>query len=109
MNILQKVVASSSSSTMMILLPQDISSKIVSALPPPEMLLVDRQFRSGCEVHLELNEVETRTMQFFSLRQMLRQHYLTKEEMDDVRNVLKPFCDEEVLDAALKNLEMRNV
>lgn len=109
MNILQKVVASSSASTMLLLLPQDISSKIVSALPAPEVLLVDRRFRSGCEVRLELNEVEMRTMQLFSLKQMLRQHYLTKEEMDDVRSILKPFCDEEVLDTALKNLEMRNM
>lgn len=73
------------------------------------MVLIDRKLKSGCEIHLELNETETRTMQFFAAKPMLKQHYLGKEEEDDVERILKAHCGDEIAKEAMKNLEMRNV
>ena len=108
-DILQRAVTSSSASTMLLLLPPDLASKLLSSFPAPEIVLVDRKLKSGCEHHLELNETETRTMQFFAAKPMLKQHYLTKEEEDDLERIVKAHCGEEITREAMKNLEMRNV
>lgn len=94
---------------MLLLLPPDLASKLLSSFPAPEMVLIDRALKSGCENHLELNEIETKTMQFFSTKPMLKQHYLTKEEEEDLERIVKAHCGEEITKEAMKNVEMRNV
>lgn len=108
-DLLAKSILFSSSSTILMSIPTDMAQRVFSTLSLPEMMIVKRRWNQGKEKKLELNEMEVETMCFYEAKSMFCCKYLTKEELTALRMLLTKYCNEELLSAAMKSFEKRNV
>ena len=108
-DILAKAIVFSSSSTILMSIPTEMVQRLSSTLSLPVMMVVKRQWKEGKAKKLELNEMEIETMRLFEAESMFCSKYLIKEELSELRRILAKHCSEEIVNAAMKSFEKRNV